>query len=123
MISLLLSPVAFNLRARTPPASATRRAGAVGLMEGMGMGMEGPMHIPDGNSGSSARGGVPDAMYGGMRNGMPGGMGMDGMGGMGGMGGRYGRQQGELGRYGGALRRGERRPTEGLGLGSGLGIG
>ena len=112
MISLLLAPVAFTMRACTPPAAGTRRVGAVGLMEGMGMGMGmgmEDMYMPEGNSGSSARGGVPDAMYGGMRNG--------GMGSMGGMGGRqpyatvdsnYGRySQDELGRYGGALRRGE----------------
>ena len=123
MISLLLAPVAFTMRACTPPAAGTRRVGAVGLMEGMGMGMGmgmEDMYMPEGNSGSSARGGVPDAMYGGMRNGMHGGMGS--MGSMGGMGGRqpyatvdsnYGRySQDEPGRYGGALRRGEGRPTE-----------
>ena len=122
MISLLLAPVnAFT----GGVASATRRAGTVCLMEGGGMGMGpmgpmggmGGMHMPEGNSGSSARGGVPDAMYGGMRGGMQGGM-QGGMGG--GMGGdrqpyatmdsNYGRySQDQLGQYGGALRRGERR--------------
>ena len=131
MISLLLAPTAaFTMRACTPPVSATGRAGSVCLMEGMGrggdmgmgrgmgpMGGMGGMHMPEGNSGSSARGGVPDAMYGGMRGGMQGGM-QGGMGG--GMGGdrqpyatmdsNYGRySQDQLGQYGGALRRGERR--------------
>ena len=126
MISLLLAPAAFTSRLCTPSASATGRAGSVCLMEGGGMGMGrgmgpmggmGGMHMPEGNSGSSARGGVPDAMYGGMRGGMQGGM-QGGMGG--GMGGdrqpyatmdsNYGRySQDQLGQYGGALRRGERR--------------
>ena len=128
MISLLLAPVAaYTIRAC--PASTTRRTGTVRLMEGGGRGMDmgrgmgpmggmGGMHMPEGNSGSSARGGVPDAMYGGMRGGMQGGM-QGGMGG--GMGGdrqpyatmdsNYGRySQDQLGQYGGALRRGERKP-------------